>query len=662
MLAALALALAPQVADPELESYLAHVAAAHSALRLGDARGLRRWLEGAPPARRGFEWDWLAAESDASLACAELEQPALAFALAPDGASAFVARGDGAVVSVGLADGATRLRTAGHARSALALDMDAGGERVLTSAQDGSVTIWDAASGTALVHFTGHDQPVGGAAFSPEGELVATSSYRRDPARGVVGLVLLWDSSTGELVRRIEAGVKPIVDLRFSPDGRTLAAATWGFVVYLWDLQAGGDAPRVLAMPDEGLYNAVDDVAFSPDGKSVAAASKDHTARVWDVATGEPRFTLRGHDNHVTAVAWSPDGERIATSGADGTLRLWSAADGTPRGVLRGHRARVDDLAFARDGGLWSASSDGTLRRWDARHDGYGGVERRTSAACYVAVLSPDGERLATASYDGRIQLWETRGWSETGAIQAHPADKSCHALAWSGDGARLYSGSHDGTVAVWDAATQAELARWPQQGSVQWLALAPAGDVLAVALNSGVRLWDTAAGEKLGEVARLGSATHDLCFSPDGALLALSHRDRSVRVVDVASLREVRRIDGTADTSAVAFSPDGRWLAYSVGGVVRLVDARTWEARAPIEASENAMVRLAWSPDGTRLAGASHRVALLAPLDGAALLTLRPHAESGWHLAWTPDGTRLVTTAMDGSFVVTDRRALRAR
>jgi WD40 repeat protein len=621
-LTTLALALVPQVADPELESYLAHVAASHASLRLGDAQGLRRWLDGAPQARRGFEWKWLSAESDGSLASVALEKPAYAFALAPGAERAFLAHDDGTVLGLELATGATRVTTLGHARFAMALDVDAGGERVLSAAQDGTVTIWDADSGEGLVRFAGHNLPVGGAAFAPDGALVATSSYRRDPERTVVGLVLLWDSATGEIVRRLEAGNKPIVDVRFSSDGRFLAAATWGFVVYLWDLESGDDEPRVLPMPEEGIYNAVDDVAFSPDGRRVAGASKDRTARVWATATGELVFTLRGHDNDVTSLSWSPDGKVIATGSADATLRLWSAADGAPRGVLRGHRARVDDVGFASDGSLWSAAADGTLRRWDAGHADHGGVERKTSAACYAAVFSPDGAQMATASFDGRIQVWETRGWSETSSWQAHPSGKSCHALAWSPDGARLYSGSHDATVAVWDARTHAEVARLEQKGSVQWLALAPAGDVLAVALTGTAWLWDTAGGTKRGEVAGLGSSTSDLAFTSDGARLALTNRDRSVRVVDVATLAELWRVDHESEPSAVAFSPDDAWLAYSLGGEVHLVDTATWRAGARIVGGENTLNRLAWSPDGTRL----------------------------------------VTTSMDGSFAVTDSRPIRLR
>ena len=661
-LVALALVLAPQVADLELESYLAHVAAAHGALRLGEAPAVRRWLDGAPTGPRGFEWDWLDAESDASLAAVALEQPAYAFALAPDGATAWIARGDGAVLAVGLDDGAQRVATSGHGREALAVDLDATGERVLSTSYDKGVAIWDAATGEALVRFAGHDQPVGGGAFAPDGALVATSGYVRDPVKVVIGVVLLWDSATGELAQRLEAGVKPIVDVRFSRDGRWLAAASWDFCVYLWDLEAGEVEPRVLAMPDEGAYNAVDDVAFAPDGSRVAGVSKDGTARVWDTGTGALALTLRGHGNDVTCVAWSNDGAWIATGSADATVRLWSAADGTQRGVLRGHVARVDDLVFAADGSLWSASADGTLRRWDAGFDGYGGLERRTGAACYAAVFSPDGARMATASFDGRVQVWETAGWSEVGAFQAHPSDKSCHALAWSSDGTRLYTGSHDATVGVWDAATHAELGRLEQSGSVQWLALSPRGDTLAVGLRVGAWVWDTASGTKRGEVAGLGSTTQDLAFAPDGARFALTNRDRSVRVIDAATLAEVWRVDHPAEPRAVAFAPDGGTLVYTVGGDLHLVDTRTWRERARLAASENALVRLAWAPDGSRLAGIGDSVPLVDPRAGATTLILRPLAESGWALAWSPDGTRLVTTAMDGSFAVLDRRPRRAR
>jgi len=406
-----------EVSAEQRESYYAHVAAAHAALRLGETGAVRRWLDGAPSSLRGFEWRWLDAAGDESLRSIPLDVQPYAFDQHPDGARSSVGSSDGSV-TIRDGAGAVLLRTAGHAETTLSVQFDPQGKRLLSSSYDRTVKLWDAESGALLLDFSGHAYPVGGACFSPDGELVASSSYERDPERGVVGTIHLWGSRTGEVLRTLEAGRKPIVDVRFSPDGAQLAAASWDYCVYLWDL-AGDGEPQVLAMPDEGLYNAVDDLAFSPDGTRVLAGSKDHTARVWEASSGQLVLTLRGHDNDVTCVDWSPDGALIATGSTDQTVRLWNATDGSPRGVLRGHVAGVVDLAFAATGRLYSAASDRSLREWDPTVDWYGGVVRRTSDACYAAVFSPDGSRVATCSYDGRIQQWDAVTWEQLGSWQA---------------------------------------------------------------------------------------------------------------------------------------------------------------------------------------------------------------------------------------------------
>lgn len=647
--------------DPQRESYLAHVAAAHASLRLGETAALRRWLDGAPAPLRGFEWRWLDARCDESLRALELGGSPYAVALGPDGERVAVAQPDGAVVVRAVADGRPLARMEGHAEAAFTVDFDPAGERLLSSSYDRTVKLWDARSGELLLDFSGHGFPVGGAAFSPDGELVVSSSYERDPVRGVVGTVHLWSSLTGEVLRTFEAGRKPIVDVRFSADGTRLAAASWDFCVYLWDLRSDGP-PRTLAMPEEDLYNAVDDVAFSPDGGRVAGASKDGTARVWDSDSGELVLTLRGHDNDVTAVAFSPDGGVIATASADQTVRLWGGEDGAPRGVLRGHLQRVDDVVFRPDGRLFSASPDGTLREWDASVDWYGGVVRRTSDACYAAVFRPDGGRLATCSYDGRVQQWDPATWELLAAWQAHPQDQSCHALAWTPDGERLASGSWDKSVALWDAVTLEELDRLEHDSGVHRLAIAPDGRTLAVALSASIWLWDLSSRERLRTLDQVGSTTTDLAFSPDGARLYAANRDRTLRAWDVSTGDELRSLPLGVEPRAVSPAPDGSVIALSIGSEVRLLDARSWDERARLVAGDNAVVRLAWSPDGRRLAGSSAFVPLLDPVGPALVATLRPHRESGWDLGWSPDGARLATAAMDGTLAITDAVPLRRR
>src|SRR5206468_4257674 len=109
-------------------------------------------------------------------------------------------------------------------------------------------------------------------------------------------------------------------------------------------------------------------VSFSRDGRTLASASADGMVRLWEPGSGQVRsafLVVRGGE-FLGCLDFSPDGKTLASASTDGPVRLWDVQSGAERATLQGHTDRVWDVAFSPDGKtLASASADGTVKLWD---------------------------------------------------------------------------------------------------------------------------------------------------------------------------------------------------------------------------------------------------------------------------------------------------------
>lgn len=268
------------------------------------------------------------------------------------------------------------------------------GRLLASGSRDGTVRLWDAATGGLVTTLEGHRDWVRAVDFAPEGLRLATASFD--------GTVRLWHAVTGAPLAVLSGHTDRVDDVAFSPDGLRLASASDDGTVRLWDATTGVAAATL------GRHTAdVNAIAFSPDGTRLASASLDRTVRLWNPRTGDLLATLDGHGGDVTAVAFSPDGTRLASASADGTARLWSATTGGELATLEGHDDWVVDVAFSPDGTLLAtASDDDTVRLWDvATGEPVATLAGHTRNVTAVA-FSPDGRLLASASADKTIRVY----------------------------------------------------------------------------------------------------------------------------------------------------------------------------------------------------------------------------------------------------------------
>jgi WD40 repeat protein len=523
-----------------------------------------------------------------------------------------------------------------HGGRVISLSPSADGKLLATGAGDGAIRLWDLTTGRLVRRFDLGAMVVGSAvALSPDGKTLAAPAYgKKAGAREEVGL---WDAATGNEIRRMETPPDAVCScLAFSPDGKALAAGEWeSGKVRVWD---AGTGKEIRAWKGHDGRDTL--VAFSADGKRLVTTAHDGTIRLWDMADGTERwsFTLPGRrgvggDNliyYFQCAALSPDGKVLAAA-LDTTVRLWDVTTDKELHFLKweSQDSYVGAVAFSPDGKtLLTGSGDGRIRFWDVatgkmvrelpgRQEGIAGL-----------FFTPDGKRIVSGGSDMTIHVRDAATGKELHDFAGHKGRVA--GLAYSPDGKLLATAGQDGTLRLWsgtkevrrlviEGAGEAKAVAFAPDGKTLAAALAPAGHMRADAAFSGIYLWDVATGQKLRRLPgprHLPGEPYSLAFAPDGRSLAAADFDKTIRLSDPATGKELRRLGSgrlgihLLGGRKLAFSPDGKLLASGgvppFGGAIEVWDPGSGKELPVLPKDDADASDLAFSPDGTLLATAS--------------------------------------------------------
>ncbi|MET7619078.1 hypothetical protein [Streptomyces sp. NPDC005408] len=478
--------------------------------------------------------------------------------------------------------------------------------------------------------------------------------------------------------------------LAFHPDGSRLVSKADNGTMTLWRTDTWKPT-HVTQAAYGGGFSAV---TFSPNGALFAANSRQGI-KIWDAGAATVKVVL-DQVSESTDIEFSPNGSMIATAECQKT-RVWDATTGKE---LARFNSPAGELAFAADGTLLTGGDDGVVHRWDVATGKLmssvtfsGKVERIWSSpdsadktivcagvTCHIgpldtkrmsrlmvgglATVNSDGSLIAASSYDGFLNVWNTRTAKQVARF--HVGDTEVIKLAFKPHGSTLAAGTSRG-VQLWDLSHAQPEDQLPlpqddtprevkftrgasglisigRKGTLQWknpqgsgkpaeivraypdhpgelIALSPDGTTVATAAPeprlTQIDLWDRSSGKLIRTLRGHTQVIRSLAFSPDGTMLISGAGQTSATrsgpgsnalLWDTATGAIRAKLTGhTDDVWQVTFSPDGSTVATADGsGAVRLWDTRTGKLRRVLYGSGGLRGSLVFDHSGTTLMAGS--------------------------------------------------------
>ncbi len=416
-------------------------------------------------------------------------------------------------------------------------------------------------------------------------------------------------------VEDIESGTSTFYDfpgfdglLSLSPDFKTVVCFDVRGELSVIDFESR----RILAT-SQGFPGGQTSSTFSPDCQWFTATGPDNKIVVWETTKWNKVATLRGHSEDVSVLSFLPHDNRLVSLGSDNTIRVWKFGESSDLTHLTNNIADFHEaypIQFSPDARFIALPIDTFMTNsetvlWDTRK---GKVKSKLRGL--VVAFSPDGTQLLLRDHAGRLQLCDAESLKINREFYLGPSTNAFTTLSLDGrylafqQSEQWASRYRNHSLEIYNASGQRIHSI---QAPVRAWEFSPDGQLLAINDGWGVNdslstlLLEALNAPVERRVKNCGAAC--IAFSPDNRWLAAGAYPPGVNQVDVEQGTLVAKLKGHQTlVTAVAFSPDGKTIASGAQDrTIRLYNVATRRQVAVFQAF-NVVLSLAFSPDGQTL------------------------------------------------------------
>jgi FOG: WD40 repeat len=517
-------------------------------------------------------------------------------------------------------------------------------ERVLNEAYDSLYSDY------ACIAILNHDDDVITAEFSEDASQIITACSD--------GICRIWNSSSGELLKELKCGIKGMTGASLNKDGDKAIASFSNGTAIIWDV-ATGDVKVTL----KGHTSAVNYACFSPNGLYALTASKDSTVGLWNVKTGKFIKTLVQHADNINCAIFSTDGKKVITSSEDGSSVVYDFISNASQIVHSDKDHSVEYAEFNYDGTMIAIITNDAVYIKDAKTlklinvlnstSDYNGHKKLITSASF----SPDGQTIATSSYDHTIKLWNIISGKVIHNYIGHL--NNVMDVVFSPDGHYVLSTSTDDEARIWNVdVRKPHNIDCGDMGTLRSTTYSPNGQyIAAISYEGKARIWETKTGNVISSFEIQGTA-NSIVFNRQSDHVAVSAADNKIRIYNVqfgqmTDSIEIANTDGCEyvlftdnDKSVIAFANESRSVLFNL-------DTRSYSY-----IHKDSITSLKFSPnDDVCLLASDNKpsFSIWNGIQGSCLKTFEGHAKDVCSVNYSHDSRLIVSGSSDNTAIIWD-------
>ena len=298
---------------------------------------------------------------------------------------------------------------------------------------------------------------------------------------------------------------------------------------------------------------------------------------------------------------------------------------------------------------------------WIAFLPGFASADRPVRFAWFVN-FSPDGRSVVTSyggwlpDEGGEIRVWDVMGTLTWKATQK----RGIRATAWSPKGSIVASGSYGGNVVLFDAKSGEEKLEVSTGGDfAEQVQITPDQQLVIAGTGTGMLwIWETATGTLVRTIPTHTDSIWGMRLASDGRTLATAGRDRTVRVTNIESGKQLHRLQHPGVAIGVDFTPDGRQIVTGChDSQIRVWDLETGMVTRMLSGHRGSVNGIDVSSDGKLLAsgGNDKTIRLWDFESGELLATLEGHKQPVYGVRFSPHDKQIASAAWDATVRIWD-------